>query len=136
MIARPPANKATGFTLIEMLVAMVILSLSLGVLYQAAAGATRNVRVDEQYSYAIQIAQSLLAEYPLLPPGGITRSGVNGDFDWRLHSENISSGSRSSDLDAAEIRLHQLDVVVSWEPGSRQVKLSTVVPIMDEDAGE
>ena len=37
-------TNAHGFSLIEMLVARVVLSLSLSVLYQAAMGATRNVR--------------------------------------------------------------------------------------------
>ncbi|HAN69406.1 MAG TPA: general secretion pathway protein GspI, partial [Halieaceae bacterium] len=45
-------RKEGGFSLIEMIVAIVILALSLGMLYQAAAGATRNVRIDERYSYA------------------------------------------------------------------------------------
>src|SRR5690606_40398158 len=61
-----PSPRAAGFSLIEALVAMVILALSLGALYQAAAGATRNVRVDERYTYAVQIAQSLLAEHPFV----------------------------------------------------------------------
>ena len=52
-----------GFSLIEMLVAMVILSLSLGVLYQAAAGAIRNARVSGEYTQAVMLAESKLAEY-------------------------------------------------------------------------
>lgn len=129
------SSRMAGFTLIEMLVAMVILSLSLGVLYQAAAGATRNVRVDERYSYAVQIAQSLLDEHTVVAPGGVSRSGVNGDFRWSLYSENIPAGSNSPE--APDIRLHRLDAVVSWgEPNPRDVRLSTVVPVVDEDAGE
>lgn len=129
------SHRTSGFTLIEMLVAMVILSLSLGVLYQAAAGATRNVRVDERYSYAVQIAQSLLDEHTEVPSGGVSRSGVNGDFQWSLYSENIPAGSSAPD--APDIRLHRLDVVVSWgEPNPRDVRLRTVVPVVDEDAGE
>lgn len=132
---RRPSPGIAGFTLIEMLVAMVILALSLGVLYQAAAGATRNVRVDERYSYAVQIAQSLLDEHTEVQSGGVSRSGVNGDFNWSLYSENIPGGSDAPD--APDIRLHRLDVVVSWgEPNPRDVRLSTVVPVVDEDAGE
>src|SRR5690606_16032472 len=71
-------RQSRGFSLIEMLVAMVILGLTLGVLYQASAGATRNVRLDVRYTYAVQIAQSLLADYPRMPPGGVNRSGTSG----------------------------------------------------------
>ena len=47
----------TGFSLIEMMVAMVILSLSLGVLYQAVSGATRNVGVAGEYLEATMLAE-------------------------------------------------------------------------------
>ena len=51
--ARSGRSAASGFSLLETLVALVILSLALGALYQAAAGATRNIRVAEQYTRAV-----------------------------------------------------------------------------------
>ncbi len=36
------SNRAAGFSLLEVLVAITILALALAVLYQAASGATRN----------------------------------------------------------------------------------------------
>ena len=39
---RSVVSTSSGFSLLETLVALVILSLALGALYQAAAGATRN----------------------------------------------------------------------------------------------
>ncbi|HHX81601.1 MAG TPA: type II secretion system protein [Pseudomonadaceae bacterium] len=120
-----------GFSLVEMLVAMAILALSLGVLYQAAAGATRNVRIDERYTYAVQIAQSLLAEYPALPPEGVSSAGVMGDFSWQLDSspwdaaDSVGSQARA----VAPVELLQLVALVRWEgSGTREVRLTTVVP--------
>ena len=55
------AERSRGFSLLEMLVAMSILAMSLGALYQAVSGATRNVRSDERYAYAIELARSLIA---------------------------------------------------------------------------
>ena len=41
---------SAGFSLLEMVVAVAILALALGTLYQAASAATRNVRSDETYA--------------------------------------------------------------------------------------
>ncbi|MBL6699470.1 MAG: type II secretion system protein, partial [Luminiphilus sp.] len=70
---RDVANK--GFSLIEMLVALVVLSLSLGVLYQAAAGATRNVRVAAEYTEAVMLAESKLAEHSYITEESYSASG-------------------------------------------------------------
>ena len=42
-----------------MLVALVVLSLSLSALYQAAMGATRNVRVAAEYVDAVMLAEQV-----------------------------------------------------------------------------
>lgn len=121
------AAAGAGFSLIEMLVAMVIMALSLGVLYQAAAGATRNVRVDERYTYAIQLAESLLADHSQLPPGGVDARGEASDFQWRVYSEPLINDQELA------IELQRLDAVVSWgEPDEREVRLTTVAPVVPE----
>ena len=54
-------SRGKGFSLLEMVVAISILGLTLGALYQAVSGATRNVRTDEKYAYGVELARSLLA---------------------------------------------------------------------------
>lgn len=114
-----------GFSLLEMIVALVILSLSLGMLYQATAGATRNVRVDERYSYAMLLAQSLLAEYPEVAPGGIGENGEVEDYRWQVASELLPDED-----DNVPMPLHRLVAEVAWDDGAstRDVRLVTVVP--------
>ena len=70
-----------GFSLIEMLVALVILALSLSVLYQAAMGATRNVRVASEYTDAVMLAESMLAEHSHVIEENFTMAG-------RMHNTN------------------------------------------------
>ena len=125
-------SRSSGFSLIEMLVAMVILGLTLGVLYQASAGAARNVRLDERYTYAVQIAQSLLADHARLPPGGLQLSGTAGDdYRWELIGSPLDV-----DPSLPDATLYQLDVVVRWEgDGSREVALTTVVPEQSQNPG-
>jgi general secretion pathway protein I len=73
-----------GFTLLEVLVAFVILAVSLGAIYQAFGVGARNARAAEAYTVAALLAESQLAaagiEEPLFP--GATE-GEFARFRWR-----------------------------------------------------
>jgi general secretion pathway protein I len=122
---------ARGFSLLEMVVAMSILSLCLTVLYQATGGATRNVRTDEKYAYAVELARSLLALNERVPVQGVNTHGETpGGFAWRattspvpVSGESLSPGS-----------LHTIEVAVNWDDGSktRFVVLHSVVAGLPE----
>ena len=128
---RDVANK--GFSLIEMLVALVVLSLSLGVLYQAAAGATRNVRVAAEYTEAVMLAESKLVEHSYITEESYSASGEFGQYSWSVSSwpavyENVTSPDQMPLLPRP---LQYLEVIVSWAGGSdkRSLDLLTVVPL-------
>lgn len=113
-----------GFSLIEMLVAMTIMSMSVAALYQATAGATRNVRVDEKYSYAYLLAESLLAEYAVVDIAGINQQGETaGGFQWRVSTTPVE-GELPKAL--KEGSLQTIQVTVNWGE-ARQVQLDSVV---------
>ncbi|AQA18280.1 general secretion pathway protein GspI [Halioglobus japonicus] len=117
---------ARGFSLLEMLVAIVILSLSLGALYQAATGATRNVRTAERYAYGVELARSLLAQNAQVPASGVGEAGETASgYRWEVSSE-LREQARGSRMRA---QLHDLKVVVTWADGSktRQIVLDSVV---------
>lgn len=117
---------AGGFSLLEMVVAMAVLSLCLTVLYQATSGATRNVRIDEKYAYAVELARSVLANYSSVPAGGISLGGETpGGFNWSAATSPVSVSSESIPPGA----LHNIEVSVSWNDGSleRAVVLNSVV---------
>ncbi|QFU76708.1 prepilin-type N-terminal cleavage/methylation domain-containing protein [Halioglobus maricola] len=119
-------RKSRGFSLLEMLVAIAILSLSLGALYQAATGATRNVRTAERYAYGVELARSLLAQNAQVPAKGVGDAGeTESGYRWEV-SSNAREQNRSSRVRA---ELHDLRVVVSWDDGSktRQIVLDSVV---------
>ena len=121
-----PKRHAAGFSLLEMVVAMVMLALALGVLYQGASGASRNVRIDEKYVYAVELARSLLADNVAVVAGGDNAQGGAGNgFNWTVNTEPVQLGGRS----LAEPLLHEIEVGVSWVDGGKRrvVTLNSVV---------
>lgn len=110
----------------EMMVAMSILAVALVALYQAASGATRNVRVDEKYAYAVELARSLLADNAVVPLNGVNKQGeTEGGFRWRVTARAINL-SRTSLVNGS---LQDIEVGVGWEDGSkvREVVLNSTV---------
>lgn len=117
---------AVGFSLLEMVIALLILAFALGALYQAASGATRNVRIDEKHAYAVELARSLLAENGAVAVSGFNANGEAGrGFKWYVRTEPVDLGRRS----LAEPLLHEIEVGVSWLDGGRrrEVTLNSVV---------
>lgn len=107
-----------GFSLLEMIVAVAILGLALGALYQAAAGATRNVRTDERYAYAVELSRSLLADNSSVPLSGASSAGETASgFRWTMQAQPLDR-PRGSAL--ANGRLQRIRVSVAWSDGPRE----------------
>jgi len=118
----------TGFSLLEMVVAIAILGLALGALYQAAGGATRNVRTDERYAFATELAQSLLANHSRVPAQGVSERGETaGGFVWEVVTRPVEGGQNQQSRSTTS--LHEIQVIVAWSEGLRspEVVLNSVV---------
>jgi general secretion pathway protein I len=118
--------RSAGFSLLEMVVAISILALALGALYQAASGATRNVRADEKYAYSVELARSLLADNTVVPASGVSTQGETpGGFRWRVTTSPVQM--QRGGLQAGS--LHEIEVAVGWVDGrkQREVVLNSVV---------
>ncbi|MEM7692210.1 MAG: prepilin-type N-terminal cleavage/methylation domain-containing protein [Pseudomonadota bacterium] len=116
-----------GFSLLESLVAITILGLSLGALYQAVGGATRNLRTDERYAYAVELARSLVADHSIVPEAGMSQSGETaGGFRWAVSASPVPVATPSRIRPG---QLQRLQVNVSWPEGrgTRGVTLHSVV---------
>lgn len=123
----PMRRTEGGFSLLEMVVAMAILGMSLGVMYQATSGATRNLRIDERYAYATELARSLLADNARVPAVGASLSGETpGGFEWQLQAQPLVMPEDSRLPPGA---LQQLQLRVAWrdEGRLREVSLHSIV---------
>ena len=124
------AHGQFGFSLVEMLAALVILGLALGALYQAASGATRNARVSAEYAIATTLAESELDAFVISRPDvGVTQRGRYGDYEWERWVELIPEREESG--------IGWMHIVVSWsgESQPRTVSLSTIGRL-SEGAGD
>lgn len=124
-----------GFSLLEMLVALVILSLSLGSLYQSTTAAIRNVSVANQYTRATMLAESMLASASDLRTEEASVSGTFDIYRWETTAwpaENPLALGNEAGLRGAA--LQYVRVTVSWPGGQsdRKVSLLTVVPVRQE----
>ena len=118
-----------GMTLIEVLVAFVILSLAMGVIMQIFSGGMRNARLAEGYSRAVFLAESRLAAVGLEQPlvASEVSGQVNPDLRWRVTINPFDDGGVAEQL-VMPVRLYQVRVRVSWsdEGRQRQIELGSL----------
>lgn len=114
----PKRRIAAGFSLLEMVVAIAILAMSLGVLYRAVGGATRSVSVDEKVVYAVELARSVLALHAVVPAAGFSDRGeTGGGFRWSV-TANPTALPPDSALAAGQ--LQDIAVSVAWTDGPKE----------------
>ena len=122
-----PANRQRqrGMTLLELLVALAIMAISLGMIYRATGSNARSVGDLGHYQYAVQLAESLMDSRDSVYESGWNESGESNGFQW-----NIQSGPFKTDVgEAPNIPpLHEVRIVVSWSDGDKpkSFELSTL----------
>ena len=145
---------ASGYTLIEVLVAMMILAMALTVLMRMFSSGLQNMGTSADYAHAVLLAESQLAAVgssETIRPG--ETSGSEQKFHWTrsvedYHPGDEPHGQRNENRDAytegfrgrsigtgtggslneLPVSAYQVTVVVEW-PGRtrpRQVNLSTI----------
>ena len=131
-------NHRCGFTLIEVLVAFMILAISLVVVMQLFSGSLKAGAVSADYFYGIFHAQEKMEEILArkeLTPG--SRSGTFEDgYEWSAEVSDIPLETEDGrELPVSE---YQIDLAVTWEKGGRkrQFELETAVLAKPPEAEE
>lgn len=118
------ARHGRGFTLIEVLVALVIFALAFGVLGQIIQTGLGQARTAAATSEATLLARSLLAEVGPERPlaAGVVEGEARRGYRWRIEMQPTDAGSQDG-LVAYRVR-----VSVAWGPveGARSVELNTL----------
>ena len=112
--------RSAGFTLLEVVVALAIMAIALGVLYRAVGGGVRTVGDLSAYSRAVAIGESVLQMRESVPAEGWNEAGQWGGFRWSVASTPYEPGG------GAGVPLHRVQVDVAWSDGLRERDLSLV----------
>lgn len=122
-------NHCRGMTLMEVLVAFVVLSLTMAVILHIFSGGMRNSRLTDSYSRAVFLAQSRLAavgvERALAPGEESGRVGTN--LQWRVNIARVDDNGEADRL-LMPVRQYLVRVQVAWQEDGRdkQIELSSV----------
>lgn len=111
-----------GFTLLEVLVAFVILAGSLGLIYNFLISGANRSDISTNQMRAILIAETKLAESDTLPRQA--EGDIDG-FHWAVSKTPKNDNSRNARRQP--LKLDHVNVTVSWE-GKRSYTLETLRP--------
>jgi len=119
-----PANhgssSAAGFTLLEVLVALTILSISLTVLLAIFSQDLLRTRENENRMAARVLAQSLLAGTMSSPPTDDASGRTTSGMSWRLHVAPYGQ----QDDQVSHLHAATVSAIVSWQEGDVQRSLT------------
>lgn len=118
------SSSQQGFTLLEVLVAFVLLSLTLGVILQVFSGGLRNAAAAGHYAEAAVIADSMLAKLGTeLPLEEGESSGEEGKYRWSLKIEPYQERDESNNQTTGRYQLYMITLLVQWQHGAQQPEL-------------
>jgi type II secretion system protein I len=118
------ARDRGGFTLLEVLVALAILSLAVVVSIQAFAAGLRLLKLSGEHQEAILIADQKAREITA-PTSGGTDSGTEGAYAWERDVRIVATPDLDVEGRTVKWRVWEIDVRVTWGD-RRQVSLATL----------
>jgi general secretion pathway protein I len=125
-------NKQQGFSLLEILMAFSILALSLGILLKIFSGGVNTAVIAEDYTAAVQIAESLLADTSEAPLKNGRSEGIEDEkYHWLVETSPYLFHPENIDPVTAKVTLFKVKVTVSWgddnpESDGRELVLTTL----------
>ena len=121
-------GRTTGFTLIEVLVALAILAIAFGFAFRALSGGFDRLDRDQKNADALLLAQSTLARVGrdiALADGAVDGRTADG-FAWRIET---SSYGDTQDLSPGRLIGHRVEVTIAWNERHqrREVRLTSLL---------
>jgi general secretion pathway protein I len=134
-------RKSGGFTLLEVLLAFLVFSLSFATVLQLLSGSIRNTVRAKQTTEVALLAQSVMDSVGIDVPleEGSAAEGEDGDYQWMLEIYRYDGGEgEQGGMSAAQesgIVMLKVDLAVVWgEPPRDRVQYFSTVKAMQESA--
>ncbi|MBE9556314.1 MAG: prepilin-type N-terminal cleavage/methylation domain-containing protein [Proteobacteria bacterium] len=118
------SGTSRGFTLIEVLVAFLILAFSLGALFKVFSGSLQSVRLGEDYAHAAALARAQLSRIDAdgIDGQGIETGEADGGYRWLMEFVPLPDYAGDGEFEPLAVTL-----TVTWGPlDNRSLSLSTV----------
>jgi len=125
----PHYNNLHGFTLIEVLVSVVVLTVALVVVMELFSGGLKSGRISQEYVRAVYLAREKMEEIltaQQLAPGS-EKGEFRGGYTWEVEISAIDEEPNGTPVNKT-YGLFRIDLKISWLDGKkrRQYSLSTL----------
>jgi len=124
-------RREAGFTLIEVLVAFAILSLTIVVAVQGFAQGLRLLKLSGDHQQAALLADQKTREI-VLPKEG-REGGTEGTFTWERVIKEIPAPELTPSGQVPKWHVYEINVQVAWGEGKRGVGVTTLRTVSEAD---
>ena len=138
---RSGRKKAPGFTLIEVVVAMAILSIGLVIIIELFGGGLRLGRVSEEYTKAAGYARIKMEEISL--DKSLAEGVYEGEFDsnyrWQVEVKRVDLIPPGKDIAyRPSVALYRVRIDVLWRSGlkDRVASIESYRLLKEEESGQ
>ncbi len=115
-------HKAHGFTLLEIMVAFVVMGLVVGALLQVYGSSMRSAALADEYSFAVQVAESRMqavgTEIPV-EKGNVNGSEEGTPYQWSVVMEPVELDEKQEEF-SLSVQPYQVTVLVSWDSDGKR----------------
>jgi general secretion pathway protein I len=134
-------KKAQGFTLIEVMVAMAILSIGLVAIIELFGGGLRLARVSAEYTKAAGHARVKMEEIALSKTleEGVKEGEFDNDFRWLVEVKKVDLLPPGKETTyRPPVALYRVRIDVLWKSGSRDrvASLESYRLLKEEESGQ
>jgi general secretion pathway protein I len=127
-------SRQAGFTLIEVLIAFAILSLTVVVAIQGFAQGLRLLKLSGDHQRAILIADQKAREV-VVPKEG-REDGTEGAYTWERVIKPLPAPELNAPGKLSKWHVYEVSVQVAWGQSKRTVGVTTLRTVSDEEQQE